>query len=130
MPDTFYYIIKCTPVPHIYSAGVVPSAPGSYPFWAAAVIGPIVYICAVSHAALWRQTSSIVGSIVSLSYTRSSTSGGAWVLNGVLSGIYNDTIKCKKNFALALWNLSVMNDVAKCLPLEKIGGKEPASDIC
>ena len=36
-----------------------------YPFWAAAVIGPFVYISAVAHAALWRQISSIVGSIVS-----------------------------------------------------------------
>ena len=61
MPDTLDYI-KNVP---LYSAGVVPDTPGSYPFWAAAVIGPIVYISAVVHATLWRQISSILGSIVS-----------------------------------------------------------------
>ena len=36
-----------------------------YPYWAAAVIGPFLYISAVAHAALWRQISSIVDSVVS-----------------------------------------------------------------
>ena len=36
-----------------------------YPFWAAAVIGPFVYIIAAAHAAMWGQISSIVGSVVS-----------------------------------------------------------------
>jgi len=42
------------------------AVPEDYPFYAAAVIGPFVYIGAVVHAALWRQLSSIMGSIVSL----------------------------------------------------------------
>jgi len=42
------------------------AVPEEYPFYAAAVIGPLVYIGAVVHAAFWRQISSIVGSIVSL----------------------------------------------------------------
>ena len=41
------------------------TSPLNYPFWAAAVIGPFVYILAVAHAALWKQISSIVGSVVS-----------------------------------------------------------------
>ena len=41
------------------------TSPLEYPFWAAAVIGPFVYISAVAHAALWRLISSIVGSVVS-----------------------------------------------------------------
>ena len=50
-----------------YNAGISQAAvPEDYPFYAAAVIGPFVYIGAVAHAALWRQISSIVGSIVSL----------------------------------------------------------------
>ena len=40
------------------------NAPENYPFYAAAVVAPLVYIGAVGHAAHWRQ--SIVGSIVSL----------------------------------------------------------------
>ena len=39
--------------------------PTEYPYFAAAVIGPFVYISAAAHAALWRQISSIVGSVVS-----------------------------------------------------------------
>ena len=48
---------------------IVCSYPGAFPpeyrFWAAAVIGPFVYISAVAHAALWKQISSTVGSVVS-----------------------------------------------------------------
>ena len=43
-------------------------SPEFYAYWAAAVVGPFVYICAVAHAALWRQISSIVGSVVSFLY--------------------------------------------------------------
>ena len=41
------------------------TSPLEYPYFAAAVIGPFVYISAAAHAALWRQISSIVGSVVS-----------------------------------------------------------------
>ena len=41
------------------------NSPVEYPLWAAAMIGPFVYILAVAHAALWKQISSIVGSVVS-----------------------------------------------------------------
>jgi len=40
--------------------------PEDYPYYAAAVFGPFVYIGAVAHAALWRQISSIVGSIIAV----------------------------------------------------------------
>lgn len=66
------------------SIGVILNTPQSYPFWAAAVFGPIVYICAVVHAALWRQTSSILGSIVS--FNRCITCDTEWqVYNMVLT---------------------------------------------
>jgi len=42
------------------------AVPEDYPFYAAAVIGPFVYTGAVAHAALWRQISSIVGSIIAV----------------------------------------------------------------
>jgi len=40
----------------------------NYPYWAASVVGPVVYILAVIHALLWKQLSGVVGSIVSHLY--------------------------------------------------------------
>jgi hypothetical protein len=37
-----------------------------YPYWAAAVLGPIVYILAVVHALLWGFPSAIVGSVTAV----------------------------------------------------------------
>jgi len=55
------------------------AVPWNYTFYAAAVIGPFVYIGAMVHAAFWRQISSIVGSIVSLqSILGACTARGPW----------------------------------------------------
>ena len=47
--------------------------PSNYPFlyyaWAASVLGPVLFLLAILHAALWRWPSSAVGSVVISNYT-------------------------------------------------------------